>query len=666
MVSFRRWTLALTVLALFAGLASAQIVGTSNPTMTCTTNVTVTPTLRGEGFTEQTGDITLVCTGGAIMTAGNTIPTVNIAVSLNTAVTSRLLSGNVSEALLLIDEPGSGLQSAAGTNPGTGTPWPYGPAAPVNVCPFPTNPLGNSSIPSLTNCLETAQTLTVTGGSPLLTMVPPITQILVPNNFGAPGTSGYNAFEGVVSGNTVTFFGVPVLPPATAGLSRVFRITNIRANATTLATGSVGGPGQVVASISITGATAPGLTQPYPIVGFVQMGLTAKTSSVTSLAQCNSQTLTRVNTLTYSENFATAFKTRVAATSTGSYSGQMSSIQNIPGQVYFSESNFVQPVPISTGSALAGLADYGTRLQANFSGIPAGVSLFVDNTNGVNALPGGSASNNTTTSYVQLVTSSTISDGTPSGGVFGPALAPTTGTFTQIQVNADGTATAVWEVLNTNPNALESFSVGVYVSYTANVAQGIPATNTTPMVTMSYAPTYTGGSAAAASGTLTIPRFVTSTTWQGNIFRINICRTVLLYPYITNTSGYDTGYAISNTSMDPFGTGNQQGTCSLNFYQGTNNPTPIATPVIAAGTTWANLASIQVPNFGSGGPTGAGYMIAVCNFQFAHGFAVVQDLGGRNFGMSYLALVVPDPGSGTRQPLSTDKIAGATGEQLVN
>ncbi|MDE3167323.1 MAG: hypothetical protein KGN36_16090, partial [Acidobacteriota bacterium] len=204
MVSFRRWTLALTVLALFAGLASAQIVGTSNPTMTCTTNVTVTPTLRGEGFTEQTGDITLVCTGGAVLATGATIPTVNIAVSLNTAVTSRLLSGNVSEALLLIDEPGSGLQSAAGINPGTGVNWPYGPAAPVNVCPYPTNPLGNSSVPSTTNCLETAVALPVGAGSPLLTMVPPVTTILVPNNSGVTGTSGYNAFEGVVSGNTVT------------------------------------------------------------------------------------------------------------------------------------------------------------------------------------------------------------------------------------------------------------------------------------------------------------------------------------------------------------------------------------------------------------------------------------------------------------------------------
>src|SRR5690242_17607268 len=136
MVSFRRLILALTVVALFAGFASAQING-GNSSLTCSTNVSVTPTLRAEGYTEQTGDITLTCTGGAALATGSLIPTVNIQIFLNTAVTSRLLpisnvsgTGNVSEALLLIDEPGSGLTP---TVPG------FGPAAPQSVCPAPTN-----------------------------------------------------------------------------------------------------------------------------------------------------------------------------------------------------------------------------------------------------------------------------------------------------------------------------------------------------------------------------------------------------------------------------------------------------------------------------------------------------------------------------------------------
>ena len=98
--------------------------------MTCSTNVAVTPQLRGEGFTEQTGDITISCTGGAPLAPGGTIPLVNITVFYNATVTSRLLTSwhdqrhNASEALLLIDEPGSGL-------PG------YGPSLPQMLCTTP-------------------------------------------------------------------------------------------------------------------------------------------------------------------------------------------------------------------------------------------------------------------------------------------------------------------------------------------------------------------------------------------------------------------------------------------------------------------------------------------------------------------------------------------------
>jgi len=51
--------------ALFTGLATAQVGQTGQSQLTCNTNVTVTPALRGEGYTEQTGDITISCTGGA-------------------------------------------------------------------------------------------------------------------------------------------------------------------------------------------------------------------------------------------------------------------------------------------------------------------------------------------------------------------------------------------------------------------------------------------------------------------------------------------------------------------------------------------------------------------------------------------------------------------------
>ena len=39
---------------------------------------------------------------------------------------------------------------------------------------------------------------------------------------------------------------------------------------------------------------------------------------------------------------------------------------------------------------------------------------------------------------------------------------------------------------------------------------------------------------------------------------------------------------------------------------------------------------------------------SVCNFQYAHGFAFISDVGARNLAMGYLAIVIPDPGTGTR------------------
>ena len=125
------------MLALFAGLASAQVggqpgVGTAAGTaFTCSvTNGAVTPTLRAEGYTELTGDIVLICSGGTALASGTAtpIPTANITVFLNTTVTSRLLpttaAPNASEALLLIDEPGAAL---------TG----YGPSVPQTPCNTP-------------------------------------------------------------------------------------------------------------------------------------------------------------------------------------------------------------------------------------------------------------------------------------------------------------------------------------------------------------------------------------------------------------------------------------------------------------------------------------------------------------------------------------------------
>jgi len=644
MVDFRRWITALAVLALFAGLAAAQTGGSGQTQLTCSTNVTATPTLRAEGYTEQTGDITITCNGGVATPAGGIIPQVNITVFLNTQVTSRLLpvsnvSNSISEALLLIDEPGSGLPAPVPN---------FGPAALQTVCPTP-----------LSGCVEYSANNGFSGGQNVAT-----NQSTLGAGVSNP-TPGYNVFQGVVTGASVTFFGVPVLAPVTSGFNRVFRITNIRANATTLSGGSAAGATPVSASILTSNSATLPITNPTPIVGFVQGGLSTSASGSSNLNQCNSQTKSVVSVLTYSENFGTAFKTRVAALSTTSYAGQgtnapscssagcssSSTSQNTPGTIYNSESNFILSVPNNTG--LAGLADFGTRLKATFNAVPSGVRLFVSVNNVLNGVlpvqsppsaPGGSAANGVTT-WAQLVVSETTIDGAFSNGFLTSAVNSTDvapgngGNVPVVEIPVvNGSASAVWEILNTSPNAQETAKFAVFATYTANVAQNSPPPGTAT-VNMSFAPTppsFTASSGGTASSSLNVPRFIADPNAAKNMFAINVCRTILLYPFITNQSGFDTGIAIANTTTDPFGTGPQAGSCSLNWYSGPGSPSPTNSGNIASGTVYTTLASTTVPGF-------QGYMIAVCQFQYAHGFAFISDLGARNLAMGYLALVIVDP-----------------------
>ena len=87
-------------------------------------------------------------------------------------------------------------------------------------------------------------------------------------------------------------------------------------------------------------------------------------------------------------------------------------------------------------------------------------------------------------------------------------------------------------------------------------------------VSGNFAPFYAAGSdAGRMSSSLPIPRFIDSTT-AVNAFRIDSCVTNLLFPFVTNQAGFDTGIAVANTSRDPFGNAlrPQSGPCTINYY----------------------------------------------------------------------------------------------------
>jgi len=688
MADFRRWFTALAVPALMACAANAQVgvaTGSANSLLACVATAAGTPELRPEGYTELAGDIVISCTGGPVLQVGANIPTTNIVIYMapSVPITSRFLSSNgASEALLIIDEAGSSIT--------TGVAGAFGPKAPQYLCSYTqeTN-LGGSPCNAVVGVDAGA-----VGGPYEVAVVP--TGSGTTNN--PAGTAAQNVYQGKVGdygANSVTFYNVPVLPPATSGVTRTFRITNIRVP---IPGGNLSGTLQAIIS------TNPNQTLPVAgtaiNIGIVGPSMNASVKQVTGgFQQCNPASIALTATLSFTEGFATGFKTRVvpggasnglvgnssgnvlyAAEATNSQApGPNSNNQNIPGGLYGgfaanTESGFIAPYLTGTptsggGTYTAGLADYGSRLKAVFYNIPSGLTMYVSTTsiNGTTPNPVGGTS---VLPFAVLVATNS-GEATPDGTNFAP-IAGTGGTLA-LSANSAGAATAVWEVTNSNPSAIDLLQFGVYISYsptspTATNPYGTPLT-VLPLgipqndVQLSYAPEPGGGTfttANATQGQVPTPRFAVIKTQEGPWVTINLCQTTLLYPFVTGAAGFDTGIAVANTSWDPWGTVNQQGSCKLYAYGVTvaaagntplqttvtgcdqlANPVPGTNcfPVVPPGQVQSVLASATLTNF-------QGYVIAVCNFQYAHGYAAVTDLGIRNLWSSYLALELSKVGVG--------------------
>jgi hypothetical protein len=155
----------------------------------------------------------------------------------------------------------------------------------------------------------------------------------------------------------------------------------------------------------------------------------------------------------------------------------------------------------------------------------------------------------------------------------------------------------------------------------------------------------------AATAVAPIPRFISAHA-PGTLFNINACTCDLLFPFVTDVAGYDTGIAIANTTLDPFKTPLQNGNVTLNFYGLVTGSTTITTltqtttsPVVAGGELLFQLSAggtngtSAVPNF-------TGYLIAVAQFQFCHGFAFITQGLGTSSGIAegYLAIQLDEPG----------------------
>jgi len=627
MVDFRKWFPALAVVAFAFGAASsanAQQVAA----FSCVGNAGVPPIVRAEGLSELVGDLVLNCTGGTPTAAGLPVPQANVQIFLNTNVTSRLVSSPWSEALLMIDEPGPSQQRYCSRTGGC----------------------------AITGVGAAVGTDGIADG--------------VDYNEASGESSLPNVFQGQNAGaNQIVWLGVPIDPPGT-NATRIIRITNVRANANQLGVSSTLIPTQIIMFVAVNATTAVPINNPQQTVAYIQPGMTFSVrTAVSSYLQCvsfnraaatdTSATLANgIGTIVrFAEGFASSFKRRNVAEQTSWDSSPLPINQNVPGGIYNTESGFYNSTPsILSGSSTngldrAGLADHGTRLMARFANVPAGVSLYATlypvgscSDCGPGGLPAVNSVKTASTSLSDLQMARLISTDSNGAGAFSAVIgtnsftSPSTAPTAPISLN-NGSGMAVWEVLSANPLTVQTYEFGIAVSYVANTSNNLPGIGSAT-VAGSFAPLST---VTTQSSSAPIPRFA-DTSSARTIFTISACTTNLLFVFLTNQAGFDSGIAISNTSVDPFGTAPQSGTCKLNYYGETTGggaaPAAQTSAVIPAGkqltavlSTGGNYGIAATPGF-------QGYMIAQCQFQYAHGFAFISDVGANRVSEAYLALVL--------------------------
>jgi len=668
MAEFRRGLIAFAVVALLL------VLGSTAYAQNCIANQGNPFTDRAEGVTELVGDIFVTCTGGNPTAAGVPIPLYTISILLNTNVTSRLMSGTtatggVSEAVLAIDDPGT-----ATTEP-TGAAGVTYPAVTVNQVTG-VGLLGCVAVNS-TNCAILGN-----GGG-----------------FGAngpyTGVQGHpNLFQGTWNPalpQAITWAGVPIDAPGST--VRIIRITNVRANACQLGVSSTLIPAQITALITITGSQAITLQNPQPAVAVILPGLTTGVTKALTFQQCvtlnnlivnpsasgppvgiglgGSNPSTQINigiTATEGAGNTAAFKPRNFSQYSGTVtvpvaSGTAPSLQQLLGFAYNAESGFVTNAASNAASIPAfgavgavtgaiGEADTGTELQYGFASVPAGVII---------------AAPSTIYLYPTSVTSTAAAAAAVVGTAAAALAAGATGVATLVsgasggQVTLSGGAGSLtYEVLLSSPTTQEFAFLPATPAFVSNTATNLPGITTTgATVVVNFAPLSTVPTAAPAS-TAAIPRFCQTHT-PATAFNINACSCDLLFPFVTNQAGFDTGVAIANTSLDPFKTPTQSGNVTLNYYGNTTGggAAPAAattTSVVAAGAELVFTLSGGGTNGIAATPGFQGYIIAVAAFQYCHGFAFITDGIGTSSGIAegYLAIQLDEPtwasiiGAGTR------------------
>jgi hypothetical protein len=558
---------------------------------------------RAEGIAELLGDIVVQCRLADNNTTGFP-PSINanIAVTLNVNVTNNINFGagsDVVDAVLIVNEV------------------------------YDTSPITPTATPTLSACCENTQ-------KPM--------------------------YGRRTSINTIQWSGailpVPEVNPNPNTL--VFRITNMRGNVSQLGipTGEGAFPSaQVTAFISVSSQTAVPVTNNVLNIGIPLLGLLTTfrgpgfvdvTLPIVAL-QCVTQFLDSDNNIDANIPGGTDFPhtvpvlvpPNVATDDDGSFTirlseGYASSFKTLGVPTVTPASAQVEDgFPTPPSGVNGGGATQGTRFILRFFNVPNGARIATP-ARVLGTVSGGH----------QLVLVKVPGTDANGAGALNATLAPSS----EVTITG-GFGFVVYEVVDSNPFVVENVVVPVFVAFRANTANDLPAVGTL-QVSASFAPLST---ITTSNRDAPEPRFV-DTGANRSIFTLARCVTNLLFPFVTNQGGFDSGIAISNTTRDDKGTVAQAGACTIYYFGSTTGggaapPQQTSNIVPAGGQLVFTLSGGNAAQTIAATPGFQGYMMALCQFQYAHGFAFITDgFGGvPTIAEGYLALVVPwDGRAGSR------------------
>ncbi len=413
--------------------------------------------------------------------------------------------------------------------------------------------------------------------------------------------AGGTSVPGVVVGNTLVFNNIPV-PAPNAGALPNLTIASVRVNASSV-------PPNTNVTASVQGTSGLILTNNTGIVvGYTQMSVAKPlVLGYTNQAICSNST-----------NAIPLLQAEIV----GGFPGAFAAENGGTNALY---------VAVTFGNLVAGVNYYVPVNIAGTAGTAAGD--LVDNMTSATLVSGNSSTSTVTGAAIPSSSNAEI-----------PGVA-------QLTV-ANGSATALYLITGGSTTATSAFITNLYAVTTSGATAGANGPVTVAAALMgasngkydqfstTIVPTATptvnnatGNPIAFATANITVGGVTYTTGGTTDYGVLTSCATTLLFPYILNTGGYDTGIALTNASAGS--TVAQSGTCSMTFYGSGAPSAPYTTSSVSSGTVDAFTVSSVAPGF-------QGYAIAVCNFQNGHGFAFITDgygQPGRGLSQGYLAVV---------------------------